>query len=176
MFTRTGTTWSRQAYVKASNPTVNAGFGVSIALLGDTLAVGAYGARSDIMNMAIAEGGAYVFARAGTAWSQQAFVRPAQPQPGATFGRSVALAENTLVVGSDNESGSSKGIDGDQAAQSAGQAGAAFVFTRTGTSWSQRHYLKATNPRADARFGISVATSKDTVVVGSLAESSKAMA
>ncbi len=49
---------------------------------------------------------------------------------------------------------------------SAADSGAAYVFTRTGGVWSQQAYLKASNTDASDQFGLAVAVSGDTVVVG----------
>jgi hypothetical protein len=57
-------------------------------------------------------------------------------------------------------------LDGDQADNSATTSGAAYVFTREGTTWFQQAYLKASNSGADHQFGTAVAVSGDTVVVG----------
>ena len=56
--------------------------------------------------------------------------------------------------------------------ESASDAGAAYVFVRSGTTWSQQAYLKASNTGADDYFGSSVAVSGDTVVVGAYGEDS----
>ena len=49
---------------------------------------------------------------------------------------------------------------------SASGSGAAYVFTRSGTTWAQQAYLKASNAEAGDLFGSSVSVSGDTIVVG----------
>ena len=71
-----------------------------------------------------------------------------------------------MVVGADHEDSSATGVNGDQNDNSAQNSGAAYVFVRSGTTWSQQAYLKASNTGDDDRFGYSVAVSGDTVVVG----------
>ncbi len=181
VFTRSGSTWSQQAYVKASNPMGFAMFGYSVAVLGDTLAVGAIGDRSSATgingsgaNANVVSGAAYVFTRSGTIWSQQAYVKASNTGVGASFGLSIALAGDTMVVGADGERSAAIGINGDQTDTTAPNAGAAYVFTRSGTTWSQQAYLKASNTRRDANFGHSVAMFGETLAVGSYLESSGA--
>ena len=115
-----------------------------------------------------------MFTRSGTTWSQQAYVKASNPQIDALFGGSVALSGDTLAVGSHLESSNSTGVNGNQADTSASQAGAVYVFTRSGTTWSQQAYVKASNNRASALFGGSVALSGDTLAVGAVGESSNA--
>ena len=86
--------------------------------------------------------------------------------PSTVFGRSVAVSGDTVVVGADGEESNATGINGDQDDNSASYAGAAYVFVRNGAIWSQQAYLKASNTDTVDRFGISVAVSGDTVVVG----------
>ena len=179
VFTRSGTTWSQQAYIKPSNLRADADFGQAVALRGDTLAVGSPGessaVASDPANTAAQLAGAvYVFTRSGSAWSQQAYVKPSKPQSQAYFGGSVALDENALGVGAYLESGGAKGFDGNEADPTAFRSGAAFIFLRSGTTWSQRTYVKAPNSRDNAFFGKGIAITLDVAVVTAEQESSKA--
>lgn len=75
------------------------------------------------------------------------YVKASNTGAGDSFGWSIALSGDgsTLVVGAPFESSATTGIDGDQAGNSVLAAGAAYVFTRTGTTWSQQAYLKASN-------------------------------
>ena len=79
-----------------------------------------------------------------------------------------------MVVGAAAESSNATGVNGDQADNSALFAGAAYVFVRNGTAWSQQAYLKASNTDPQDFFGSSVAISSDTVVVGAKNEQSSA--
>ena len=82
------------------------------------------------------------------------------------FGSSVAVSGDTAIVGASTESSSATGVNGDESDNSAGGAGAAYVFVRNGVTWSQQAYLKASNTEMQDRFGISVAIDGDTGVVG----------
>src|SRR5204863_6955164 len=85
VYTRTASGWRQQAYVKASNTGANDQFGFSIALSadGNTMAVsavyedsGATGINGNQNDNSVPDSGAvYVFTRAGTAWSQQAYIK-----------------------------------------------------------------------------------------------------
>jgi hypothetical protein len=182
VFTRNGTVWSQQAYLKASNTDRYDRFGSSVAISGDTLVVGAEfeessatgvnGDQSD--NSAEQAGAAYVFTRNGTVWNQQAYLKASNTDSLDHFGMSVAISGDTLVVGAEFEESNATGVNGDQSDNSAGIAGAAYVFTRNGTVWNQQAYLKASNTDSLDHFGLSVAISDDTVVVGAVGEDSSA--
>jgi hypothetical protein len=180
VFVSTGTGWEQQAYIKASNTRPGASFGNSVALEGETLVVsselessGATGVNGNQIDQSTpGAGAAYVFVRTGTDWSQQAYVKASNTGP-AHFGHSVALSGDMLAVGSDLESSAAANVNGDQGATSDKfGAGAAYVFTRSGTMWTQTAYVKASNPRGNASFGASVALSADTLAVGSNREAS----
>ncbi len=174
VFVRQGTSWTQQAYLKASNAEAGDSFGFSVALSGDTLVVGARGEDGaaqgvdgdQASNGSQGSGAAYVFVRSGTTWSQQAYLKASNADPNDAFGSSVALSGDTLVVGASGEDSAALGAGGDQASNSATGAGAAYVFARQGTSWSQQAYLKASNTETFDAFGVSVALDGDTVVVG----------
>jgi FG-GAP repeat len=182
VFVRSGTAWTQQAYVKASNTGAGDFFGNSVALSGDTLAVGAYledssttgvnGTQSD--NSASAAGAVYVFVRSGTTWTQQAYVKASNTGVGDLFGNSIALSGDTLAVGARYEASPATGVNGNQSADSASAAGAVYVFVRSGATWTQQVYVKASNTGADDNFGFSVALSGDTLAVGALYEASTA--
>jgi hypothetical protein len=174
-FTRDGTQWTQQAYLKASNNDILDQFGFSVAISGDTAVVGAdledssatgiNGDQDD--NSAINAGAAYVFTRSGsTVWSQQAYLKASNTDAGDNFGAFMALFGDKLIAGAYPEDSSAMGIDGNQSDNSAVSAGAAYVFTRNGTLWGQKAYLKAPNTDADDGFGHSVAVSDDILVVG----------
>jgi hypothetical protein len=173
VFTRSGTTWSQQAYVKASNTRANALFGFSLSLSGDTLAVGSSGESSNAKGVnqdqndtsAPSAGAVYVFTRSGTTWSQQAYLKASNTRASAVFA-AVHLSGDTLVVGANAETSKAMGVNGDQADDSVAGAGAAYVFTRTGTTWSQQAYLKSSNTRRDQRFATLVRIAGDTIAVG----------
>ncbi len=158
-------------YVKASNTGADDWFGGAIALSADgrTLAVGASGEDSggNEADDSITNAGAvYVYSLDGDSWSQQAYLKASNADPEDRFGTAVALSAdgNTLAVGAYTEDG-----DGSDAGDnSAPNAGAVYLFTRNGDSWSQQAYLKAADAANGDHFGWSVALSADgaTLAVG----------
>jgi photosystem II stability/assembly factor-like uncharacterized protein len=107
-------------------------------------------------------GAVYVFARTGATWSQQAFIKSSNPGKEDWFGSRLNLSGdgNTLAVGAQVENGSARQINGkpDEAAE---DAGAVYFFTRTGTTWKQLAYVKASNADAYDEFGSAMSLSKD---------------
>ena len=182
---------ARETYLKASNTGAYEHFGEAVALSadGNTLAVGAVfedsgttgidGEQDDFS--APNAGAVYVFVRAGNGWSQQAFIKASNTEAGDRFGFSVALSHdgNTLAVGAMGEDSAATGIGGDQDDNAMDNSGAAYVFTRDGTQWSQRAYVKASNTgRAEEgdQFGYDVALNADgtTLAVSAITEDSAA--
>ena len=177
VYARIAGSWSQQAYVKASNTESADLFGNSVALSGDgsTLAVGAPLEDSSLTgvfpgsvnettsgNAATNSGAVYVYTRNAGTWSQQAYVKASNTGEGDNFGNSVALSGdgNTLAVGAPFEDSSSTGINSTPN-ESATDAGAAYVYSRSAGTWSQQAYVKASNAGAGDNFGTSIALSGD---------------
>ena len=188
VFTRSGTVWTQQAYVKASNTEQGDTFGFSVAISGDgnTMAVGApfesssaTGVGGDQTNNNKPNSGAvYTFIRSGVVWSQQAYLKASNTDAFDQFGLSVAISGdgNTVVVGALLEDSNATGVDGDQTNNNKPNSGAVYTFIRSGVVWGQQAYLKASNTDAGDNFGSSVAISGDgnTMAVGALLEDSNA--
>lgn len=182
VFTRSGGGWTQQAYLKASNTGAQDQFGWAVAISGDTLVVGspfeasnATGVNGNQLNNgAPAAGAAYVFVRNGTAWTQQAYLKASTNETADQFGYAVGISGDTVVVGAFGESSNATGVNGNQANNGAADSGAAYIFVRNGTVWSQQAYLKASNTGVQDGFGGVVGISAETVVVGALDEGSSA--
>jgi len=190
VYTRSGSVWAQQAYVKASNTGAGDQFGYSLALSddGNTLAVGAINEGSNATgingnqanNRAERSGAAYVYTRSDGVWAQQAYVKASNTEAGDNFGNSLALSGdgNNLAVGADNEDSNATGINGGQADNRAVDSGAVYVYTRSGGVWTQQAYVKASNTQAKDSFGqLSLALSDDgnTLAVGATGEDSSAI-
>lgn len=165
---------TQEAYLQASNAGNLDFFGNDVALDGNTLVVGANGESSSATGVngnqaddsAQFAGAVYVFVRSGTTWTQQAYIKASNTGEADFFGTSVAIDGNTLVVGANGEDSSATGVGGNQSDNSASSAGAAYVFVRNGTTWSQQAYLKASNTEENDQFGTDVAIEDDLIVVG----------
>jgi hypothetical protein len=184
VFVRNGTTWTQQAYLKASNTDASDSFGAALALSVDTLVVGAPeedssatgvgGDQAD--NSAGASGAVYVFVRNGSLWSQQAYIKASNTGVGDFFGISgVSVSGDLLAVGALSEDSNATGIDGDENNDSASRAGAVYVFSRSGTAWSQDAYIKGSNTEAGDGFGASTALSGELLAVGAFGEASSSI-
>jgi len=154
IFTRSGTTWTQQQKIQASDRQASDSFGHSVAISGDTVVVGAVYEDTG----GAGAGAAYIFTRSGTTWTQQQKIQASDKQANDYFGYSVAISGDTVVVGASWE---------DTGGQ---QAGAAYVFTRSGTTWTQQQKIQASDRQASDYFGGSVSIDGDTVVVGAIGE------
>lgn len=182
VFTRSGTTWVEEAYIKASNIGTTDNFGISVALSGDTLAVGATGEKSsstginstEIDTLLTLAGAVYVFVRSGTNWSEEAYIKASNTGDQDEFGISVTLSGDTLAVGAHGEDSSTTDVKttSDGANEDARNSGTVYVFTRNDTSWTEQAYIKASNTGAGDRFGHSIALSGDSLAVGAHLEDS----
>jgi uncharacterized repeat protein (TIGR03803 family) len=146
VFVRSGTTWTQQAELIASDGAPNDQFGFSVAISGSTAVVGAYEKNSYT-------GAAYVFVRSGTTWTQQAELTASDGAGGDAFGISVAISGSTAVVGAEGKNF---------------LAGVAYVFVSSGTTWTQQAELTASDTVTGELFGVSVAISDSTAVVGAI--------
>ncbi|TLM73683.1 MAG: hypothetical protein FDZ70_07535, partial [Actinobacteria bacterium] len=150
VFVRDGAGWTQQAKLLASDGVQDDYFGASVAIDGDTIAVGAQ-CDDDI---ALNAGSAYIFTRSGTTWTEQAKVTVAGGLMHDRFGSSISLSGDTLLVGA--EVADDKGTD----------SGASYVFTRSGTTWSQQAKLSSVDTTGGDSLGKGVCVEGDTAIVG----------
>jgi hypothetical protein len=167
VFTRGGGTWSQQAYLKSSmtRPNVLFGYAVGLSENGGTLAVSEYDADRG-------KGALYVFGRSAGTWSQQARLQASNAENGDSLGYSLAISSdgNTIAAGAADEDCMTPGVnpapcDKDQPLDNS--SGAAYIFVRSGSAWSQQAFIKASNPGKEDWFGVHLALSGDgnTLVV-----------
>ncbi len=178
VFVRSGETWTQQAYIKPLNTGAQDNFGISVAISGETIAVGAQRESSSTTtinstpnDLALDSGAAYVFVRSGTAWTQQAYIKPSNTGAGDYFGRRLGMGMQStrlvLVVGAPYEDSSTNTINS-SSNEALMDSGAAYAFTRSGSTWAQEAYIKPPDPSAGANFGLSFAfASNSYVAVGS---------
>jgi FG-GAP repeat protein len=161
--------------IKASNAQRYDFFGTAVAMDGDTLVVGARNEASSASGVdgnqsdegAFGCGAAYVFVKSASGWTQQAYLKPSNPLRCLQFGSSVDIDGDTIVIGAEREFSSATGVDGVDSGLAIHGAGAAYIFERSGATWSQVAHLKPDYPDEWDYFGCAVAVSNGTVVVGS---------
>lgn len=124
-------------------------FGVSVAIDGDFIAVGAPDGLPGASPSAIA-GATYIFRRDGVTWSEEAKIVPIDAQPGDGIGK-VAINGNRVLMGATGHNGFT---------------GAAYIFRRDGTAWILEANLSVADPDTGDTLGIGVCLSSDIAVVG----------
>src|SRR6266511_3701842 len=145
-------TFTQQQKLEAPDARSGDAFGWSVAISGDTVVVGA---PFDADRAGSQQGSAYVFVRNGAVWSLQQKLLASDARSGFSFGDSVAISDDTIVVGAVLTNGPTINFQG-----------SAYVFVRNGGVWSQQQELFASDAEVNDRFGDSVAISGDTLVVG----------
>ena len=111
------------------------------------------GAYKDDINLETDAGSAYVFTRTGGVWSEQAKLVASDAGADDEFGTSVAVSGDTVVVGAQYDD------DGGQS------TGSAYVYTRSGSTWSQETKLNGSAASPDDRMGTGVAVDGNTIAV-----------
>ncbi len=154
IFMRTGSNWTVQASLLASNGSANDYFGNSVSISGDYAVVGA---SNDALGANTHQESVYVFVRSNNTWAQQAILTASDGGVGSSFGHRVAISGDYILIGSPNST-----INGKRA------QGAAYVFVRGGGTWTQQAKFTNTDYQGATgdNFGISVAISGDYAVVG----------
>jgi hypothetical protein len=144
--------FAQERKLTASDGLADDEFGLSVAIDGDTAIVGA---RTDDVENNENQGSAYVFVREGIGWSELQKLTASDGERDDHFGVSVALAGDTALVGATHDDVGSNGWQG-----------SAYVFTRSGLTWSEQQKLVAPDGAANDWFGTSVALSGETALVG----------
>jgi hypothetical protein len=144
IFHRSGTTWSQQTTLTASDGAAYDYFGNSVSISGDYAVVGAYGNSN--------RGKAYIFHRSGTTWSQQATLTATNGAATDYFGNSVSISGDYAVIGAYNSTYSSYGK--------------AYVFNRVDTIWNQQAKLSASDLASGDYFSQSVSISGNYTLIG----------
>lgn len=152
VFVRSGETWTEQARLNASDGDPGDGFGVEVAVSGDSALVGAY---ADAVGGLALAGSAYVFVRSGATWTEQTKLIASDAGEHDGFGSAVALAGDRALIGAqgDNHAGGS-------------WAGSVYVFERAADLWTERTKLTAVDAASGDYFGVSVALHGETALIG----------
>ena len=149
VYTRTGTVWGQQEKLTARDGTSGDKFGISVAVDGDTIVIGASGDDDNDSG----SGSSYVYTRTGTVWTLQGKLTAGDGASEDGFGFSVAVNGDTIVIGAfrEDENGS--------------DSGSSYVFIRTGTAWALQGKLTASDGAPGDQFGRSVAVNGDTIAI-----------
>jgi hypothetical protein len=150
VFVRSGTTWIEQAKLTASDGATADAFGFSVSISGDYAIVGANSDDDNGTN----SGSAYIFVRSGTTWTEQAKIIGSDAAASNNFGYSVSISGNYAIVGDYQDD------------VNALNSGAAYIFVRSGTTWTEQAKLTATDFAADDQFGFEVSISGDYAIIG----------
>lgn len=148
IYTRSGTTWTYRTTIYASDMAGNSYFGEIVVLEAGTLAISAKGRSSN-------RGAVYIFNGADASWSQMKIVTPSTTASGNNFGSAISLSGTRLLVGAKNE-------DYDGLINS----GAVYLFSGSGSSWSEAGKIGSSNPVTNQRFGTSVAIYENVIAIG----------
>lgn len=152
VFQWSGSDWEPQAKLVADGAYTTTRLGMAVAIRGDTAVVGA--PFTTVQDKA-SQGAVWVFTRHDGVWSEQAILIAADGASSDLFGSSVAISGDTILVGAER---------GDSSAVT--NSGAAYVFSRQGSSWILDAKLQATDGAPNDFFGASVALEGNTALVG----------
>lgn len=182
--------WLQKKYFKASNSDAHdqfGSYGLSLDYHGNTLAVSSVGEDSNSRgvngnesdNSSSMSGAVYIFTQTDGLWTQEAYIKASNAEANDVFGFSLDLSNdgNTLAVGAIYENSSALGVNGDTSDNSAGLAGAAYLFNRVDGIWSEKAYFKTHRKNVTDGtdlFGYSISISGDgnTLAVGANEEDS----
>jgi hypothetical protein len=194
-FNRQGSVWTQSGYLKGSRSQRNDALGYAVAMSDDGRTIAGGTAEESCLNGGInpsdcdidtfpehmaagSVGAVYVWVRNDDSWEEQAFIKASNPDLEDWFAVRLALSGDgdVLLVGAPMEDSAATGVNGREDDDSADDSGGAYLFTRSGASWRQSAYLKASNTERFDEFGSAVAISGDgtTMVVGARMESSGA--
>ena len=156
VYVRTNSGWQFQQKLTAPDATSQSVFGVSVAIDGDTIVVGAHGDT----NAGFASGAAYVFQRTNNQWSLTQKLISSESSTWDSFGLSVGVDGNTIVCGAFGNSPSNTL-----------PVGSAFVFRLINNHWVETQKLAASDASENNSFGVTVAIDGNTLIVGAIGNS-----
>ena len=180
---RAGGTWRQEAYVKASNTTMQAAFGTAIALSADGNTMAVCGCDEDGLDPGVgaaqwqadrpaaertraiegSAGAVYVYRRDGSAWAFDTYIKSSNIGPNDIFGSRLALSADgsVLAAGAPQERGGGSGVDPAVVDASAPESGAIYLFERTAQGWREAAYIKAADAAEYDAFGSALALTAD---------------
>ncbi len=150
VFVHDGSAWVQQARIASPQGPLSGGFGSALALQGDRLVIGADQASSRA-------GAAYVYTRSGTTWTLQARLAPLDAAAGDRFGSSLALSDDSVLIGAPFRAGVAPGSHAQ---------GAAYIYVHTLGSWVQQARLSPAVAVDGDSFGAALALDGDRAAIG----------
>ena len=147
IFVRDGETWSEQAKLNASDGDIEDYFGAEVSIEGDYALIGAPSDDDD----GLSSGSAYIFYRNGNIWTEHAKLTSSEGDASDYFGCSVSIEGDYAVIGAEGNNNFS---------------GAAYIFARSGDTWSEQVKLTASDGAHGDSFGRSVSIEGDYAVIG----------
>ncbi|GAA0363073.1 hypothetical protein GCM10009092_29320 [Bowmanella denitrificans] len=154
IYQRENGAWRYQSKITASDGAAKDLFGISVAIDGNTILVGA-----DLHDEKAENAGAvYVYAMANNLWQQQAKLVASDGGKTDIFGVRVAISGDTALISARRDDIEELGVD----------AGSAYLFVREGNTWTQERKLVSPDGAADDRFGRGVALSGDTAIISAM--------
>jgi hypothetical protein len=161
VFTRLGSTWTEKQKLVASDAATSDNFGSSVQISADGRTI-VVGAKNKVISANGYEGAAYIFTLSGGVWTEQSKLVPSDIAAGDNFGKSVSISDNgnIVVVGSTDDTSPNT------------NNGAVYVFTRSGSTWTETQKLLASDSESNSNFGNSISLSGDgsTLLIGSYTE------
>ncbi len=182
--------WAYKQTLKADIARTNDKFGMALAMSGDTIAVGAPFENTNSTNIvmganklddllkekppnsprldtsAIDSGAVYLFTKTSGSWTQSAYIKASNMDPGDAFGSALAIKSGLLIVGAPQEDSNGIGLDRNKANNASENAGAVYVYRRLNQRWVETRYIKGQYTQAGARFGAALALDGNDLLVG----------
>lgn len=154
VYVREKDTWRFQAKLTAKDGAASDLFGISVAIDGDTVLIGA-----DLNDEQAEKAGAvYAYVFDGKQWNHQAKLMAKDGANTDIFGVRVALFGDTALISARRDDLEGVGAD----------AGSAYIFERTKDKWTQTQKLVAPDGKADDRFARGVALNKETALISAM--------
>ncbi|MBK6342034.1 MAG: fibronectin type III domain-containing protein [Flavobacteriales bacterium] len=162
VFVRNGDVWSQQQKIVAADRGSSDYFGASLDIHGDRIVVGVSNDGQDASggNTIDLAGSAYIFVRNGNVWSQEQKIVASDRAFWDSFGQSVAMSGDRIVVSAENEDEDANG------SSTMANAGSVYVFARNGGVWTEEQKITALDRATNDLFGVSVDLDGDRLIVG----------
>jgi len=151
IFKRTGSTWTEQAKLIASDIIPGERFGHSVGIDGDYAYIGTTHDNNS-------KGAVYVFKRNGTVWTEEQKLTASDGKSADNFGKSFSINDNCMIIGAYEDSDNGP------------HSGTVYVFNREGSTWIEKQKLHPSDGKTWQQFGFCISIDGDFVLIGAYAE------